>query len=282
MTDFRILGYDNYEAVKDMCKHIWDGNDYIPHIFHNWVDDKKGCFLGAFEESQIVGFGKYSVLMDNQGWLEGLRVHPDYRGKGYANALSDKLFDIAKDDLINSKITNIGMCTHKDTTASINMMTARGFKLDQSCMLVFKDRKNIKDKDLTLDDFTSTTWDISYDDLMSLDYLKNFKNRIVHGFTYLNLCKGVYEDLIDKNALIDVNGFKCIMKLKGNCPSIMCIDESIESINTLSNYFLLKYDCEEIDVCITNATEPLIKELKSNGFEGISDLENDCLYYSYK
>ncbi|RDY25292.1 hypothetical protein CHL78_018930 [Romboutsia weinsteinii] len=56
-----------------MCKDIWDGSGYLPEVFHKWVDDSNGAFIGAFDNNRLVSFGKYSVLIDNQGWLEDLR-----------------------------------------------------------------------------------------------------------------------------------------------------------------------------------------------------------------
>ena len=47
--EFRLLTHDDYEEVKEMCKDIWDGTDYMPLVFHDWVDDEKGEFL-SFED----------------------------------------------------------------------------------------------------------------------------------------------------------------------------------------------------------------------------------------
>lgn len=281
MAYFRILTDEYYNEVKDLCKNIWGGNDYIPKIFHKWISEKEGCFIGLFKDNKLVGLGKYTILIDRQGWLEGLRIHPDYRGHGYANLISDKLLDIAKEDLKNNIITNIGMCTHKDTTASIHMMTNRGFKLEQSCMIAFKNKKFLNNN-ISLDNFEIKTWDISYNQLINLDYFKNFENKIVHGFTYVNLTKEVFNELISSNSLVAINGHKTIIKHKGNSASIMCIEESAESINTISDYCLLKYNCEEVHIYIANATEYLFKELKSNNFELEEEFENDCLYFTYR
>ena len=31
--EFRLLTHDDYEEVKEMCKDIWDGTDYMPLVF---------------------------------------------------------------------------------------------------------------------------------------------------------------------------------------------------------------------------------------------------------
>lgn len=279
MDSFKMLGLEDYDEIKSLCKNIWDGNDYLPDLFHKWVNDKKGCFLSILHDNQIVALGKYSILLDNQGWLEGLRVHPNYRGLGFANKISDKLLSIAKEDLINKKIPSIGMCTHLDTPASINMMENRGFKLEQSCMMIFKENSK---KNTLRDNFDVKEWSISYDDLINLDYFKNFNNRIVYGFTYLNLSESVYNSLIESKSLLEINGHKGIIKFKGKDISIICVDENIDGINTFYNYCSQNYDTDNIEIYITNPTQELISNLKIHNYISLSEYKKDCVYYLYK
>lgn len=58
--------------------YIWDGSDYLPEVFYKWVDDSNGAFIYAFDNNRLVSFCNYSVLTDNQGWLEGLRRFSKY------------------------------------------------------------------------------------------------------------------------------------------------------------------------------------------------------------
>lgn len=78
MIQYRRLTHNDYEDIVDISKDIWDGTDYLPLVFHEWVDDG-GCFLGAvdIEKKKVIGVGKFSILHDKSGWLEGLRVHKD-------------------------------------------------------------------------------------------------------------------------------------------------------------------------------------------------------------
>ena len=81
MIELRIISAGDYDDIKDISKDIWEGDDYLPQVFHDWVQDK-GMFLGAVdkEKQKVVATGKLSILHDGTGWLEGLRVHKDYRG----------------------------------------------------------------------------------------------------------------------------------------------------------------------------------------------------------
>lgn len=276
--NYKILTHEDYDDIVDISRNIWGGNDYLPSVFHKWVDEKDGCFLGLVVDDKVVAVGKYSILIDGQGWLEGLRVHVDYRGRQYAHAICDMLFNLAREDLRNNKITNIAMCTHKDTVASINMMKAKNFYLEDSCLVVFKENDNYN-KDIN--DINIEKWDISYEEFKNLDYFKKNKNRITYGFTYFNLCKEIYDELVKSNSLVIVNGHRCIVKVKGN-PSIICIDNTFEGINDCVNYYLLKENSSEAEIYIHNPSDELISKLKENKYESLTNFENDCLYYVYK
>ncbi|MGL5328366.1 MAG: GNAT family N-acetyltransferase, partial [Peptostreptococcaceae bacterium] len=278
--NYKVLTYDDYNDILDISKDIWDGNDYLPKVFHKWVDDKPGCFLGLVHDDKVVAVGKYTILKDRQGWLEGLRVHADYRGRQFAHAICDTLFYMAREDLRNKKITNIAMGTHKDTKASIKMMEAKDFKLEQSCLVVFKEYKNIN-KDIDIRNYDVKTWDISYEEFRKLDYFKQSNNKITYGFTFYNVCEEVYNELVNDNCLVIINNNRCIVRLKGN-PSIICIDNTFEGINDCVNYYLTKHKSTEAEVYINNSYDELIKELRNNNYESLNDFENDCLYYVYK
>ena len=50
--EFRLLTHDDYEEVKEMCKDIWDGTDYMPLVFHDWVDDEIGEFFCIIDNAK--------------------------------------------------------------------------------------------------------------------------------------------------------------------------------------------------------------------------------------
>ena len=279
--NYKVLTYEDYDDILDISKNIWQGKDYIPKIFHKWVDAKEGCFLGLEKDNKIVAFGKYTVLPDRQGWIEGLRVHIEYRGQQLAHAIIDTLFNIAREDLRNGKTTNIGICTQKDTKASIKMFKAKNFKFIQGCLVCFKSYESIKGLDIKIDDFNIESWNISYEDFKNLDYFKNFNNKLASGFTYLNICEDVYNDLVKNNSLVIVNGHKCIVTMKA-CPSIICIDNTFEGINDATNYYLLKSKAREAEIYVANPYNDLVDKLKNNHYRSMSDFDKDCVYYTYK
>lgn len=62
---------------------------FDPHLdrFDAWLADRAGAFVVAVLDGRVVGCAKLTELDAGQWWLEGLRVHPQYRGRGVAHRL---------------------------------------------------------------------------------------------------------------------------------------------------------------------------------------------------
>ena len=71
--------------VLEISSHIWDGNDYIPSIWDEWLADPDGLLGVAEYHGRVVGVFKLTKFQDNEWYMEGLRVHPDYRDRGIAS-----------------------------------------------------------------------------------------------------------------------------------------------------------------------------------------------------
>ncbi|MDX1686493.1 MAG: GNAT family N-acetyltransferase [Candidatus Promineifilaceae bacterium] len=82
-------------AVNALSAQIWEGEDYVPRRFADWVADDRGEFTVACDGNTVVGFGKLTELAPGEWWLEGLRVHPDHRGRGIARKLHHYVVDLA-------------------------------------------------------------------------------------------------------------------------------------------------------------------------------------------
>lgn len=77
--------------VMDLTRTIWDGEDYVPHVWQDWLSDPLGLLAIAEFGGQVVGLGKLSQLSGVEWWLEGLRVHPDHQGHRIASHLHNYL-----------------------------------------------------------------------------------------------------------------------------------------------------------------------------------------------
>lgn len=77
--------------VLELTSTIWDGNDYVPSVWAEWLADPDGTLAVAESQGRVLGLAKLTRLSERDWWLEGLRVHPEYQGRGIASQLHDYL-----------------------------------------------------------------------------------------------------------------------------------------------------------------------------------------------
>lgn len=65
--------------------------DYLPDVIADWIDadDDSRRTLVAETDGTVVGVVQALLLSADEAWLQGMRTHPDHRGRGVATALTD-------------------------------------------------------------------------------------------------------------------------------------------------------------------------------------------------
>jgi GNAT superfamily N-acetyltransferase len=81
------------EAVLELSSHIWEGNDYLPYVWDEWLADPDGLFGVTEMHGRIAGVFKLTRFQDNEWYMEGLRVHPDFQGLGVASHIHHYVVD---------------------------------------------------------------------------------------------------------------------------------------------------------------------------------------------
>lgn len=66
--------------VLEFAKFIWDGHDYVPHVWNRWLKDPHGILAVAEYGGRAIGCAKVTLLAPGQWWFEGFRVDPKYQG----------------------------------------------------------------------------------------------------------------------------------------------------------------------------------------------------------
>ena len=77
--------------VLEFCKYIWDGHDYIPYVWDEWMADPTGTLFTAEYAGHAVGIARIAHAAPKQWWLEGLRVNPDFQDQKIGSALHEYL-----------------------------------------------------------------------------------------------------------------------------------------------------------------------------------------------
>jgi predicted PurR-regulated permease PerM/ribosomal protein S18 acetylase RimI-like enzyme len=79
--------------MLELTERIWEGHDYTPQVWSEWLADRKGLLAAAELDKRMVGFGKLSRVGPGEWWLEGLRVHPGYQGLKIGSQLTEHLVE---------------------------------------------------------------------------------------------------------------------------------------------------------------------------------------------
>jgi GNAT superfamily N-acetyltransferase len=84
-------------AVLAFATHTWDWGDYLAEVWDDWLADPTGLFMVGEVAGEIVGVDKLTFVAPGEAFFEGLRIHPAYRGRSYAQAFQAHMLAEAKD-----------------------------------------------------------------------------------------------------------------------------------------------------------------------------------------
>ena len=85
----RRLKTSDRDDVMEISRLVWEGHDYLSSVADEWLRDPNSHFYGVEVEGRVVAVGNLHLMEDHRtGWMEGLRVHPEFRGRGFANDIT--------------------------------------------------------------------------------------------------------------------------------------------------------------------------------------------------
>jgi len=82
--------------VEALCAQIWGGEDYVPEVWDAWLADPEGELSVVELDGRVVALAKLSHIADDEWWLEGMRVHPNYRHLGVSRLLQAHQLEVAE------------------------------------------------------------------------------------------------------------------------------------------------------------------------------------------
>ena len=85
------------ERVMELTRDVWDGHDYLPRVFDDWVADASATFQAAEVDGTVVGVQRLRAYAQGIVWYEGLRVATSHRGRGIAAAMLDSAIAEARE-----------------------------------------------------------------------------------------------------------------------------------------------------------------------------------------
>ena len=85
------------ERILEMTRDVWEGHDYIPRVFDDWIEDAGAAFQAAEVDGVVVGLQRLRPYAAGLIWYEGLRVASTHRRQGVARAILQSAIAEARD-----------------------------------------------------------------------------------------------------------------------------------------------------------------------------------------
>jgi ribosomal protein S18 acetylase RimI-like enzyme len=111
------------DAVLAFCAHTWSDGDYIEYVWDDWLADDRGELLVGLLNGHPVAINHLQMVSDDEAWLEGMRVDPQYRREGFGRILTSRTLVAARER--GASVARL--ITSSDNIASQGMITRFGF-----------------------------------------------------------------------------------------------------------------------------------------------------------
>ena len=84
-------------AILDIAGSTWDGHDYLNKELDSIVKNPKSNPFVLEIDDKVIAFANLRIIEHGKtGWMEALRVHSDFREKGYGHIMTNFIVDMAK------------------------------------------------------------------------------------------------------------------------------------------------------------------------------------------
>lgn len=88
---------EDREAVLAFCAHTWDDGDYIADVWDEWLQDGRDVLLVGLLDGQPVAINHMRMVSDDEAWLEGMRVDPNFRREGFGRIITSRTLVAARE-----------------------------------------------------------------------------------------------------------------------------------------------------------------------------------------
>lgn len=136
---FRRITVADKKRVLEVCRDIWEGTDYLPLVFDDWVSDENSWFIGVTFKSELIGFQRVNFITPKDAWLEGLRKDQKCNVKGVGKALNNYILSELKKI---PGLRSIRLSTYIHNYESISIFKKYGFREEKpKCVKSFEKNK---------------------------------------------------------------------------------------------------------------------------------------------
>jgi GNAT superfamily N-acetyltransferase len=119
----RLATSADKEPVLAFCAQTWEHGDYIAEVWDEWLHDPRSSLLVGHLDQQPIALA-HILVVEGEGWFEGLRIAPEFRNQGYGRLM-----------LISSLVeaqrlgaTTLRLITRSSNEAMMNLLPRLGFE----------------------------------------------------------------------------------------------------------------------------------------------------------
>ncbi len=120
----RAARAEDEDAILPFCQNTFSWGDYISEAWDYWLKDTHGQMCVGVANGKPIGMIHVAFLRDSTAWMEGMRVHPEYRRLGIASAM-----DAAGRAYARSRGCKLArLATGTDNLAAQKTLEGQGYK----------------------------------------------------------------------------------------------------------------------------------------------------------
>ena len=272
MLFFRELRSEDIPSIKEISKDIWEGEDYIPQVIDNWLNDEDCMNYGAFRDEgrkEMVGFGRVNLFNRDIAWLEGGRVKNDYQNKGIGREMIKYALDYAK----SVKVRKAQFDTSSKNLGSTALAKYFGFNQKKSTNVL-----NAKRPDIKISEFSSIeVKKVSTKEAKKLYLTFNIgpSDEICMGWSYKSL-KYLSEDdgewyVVNSNAILQKITFKSVSIQEENDIWLIVYGKtnlSFELIQYILQQELKNKENNSFEIFCAPEVAPLVENIGFSYYDG--------------
>lgn len=136
--EIRPAGPADMKAIEEISSLTWEGHDYLHEVAGDWM--KSSGFIVAELEGRVIGTGRMAPMPGGVLWLEGLRVHSDFQGRGFGGLISAWLVAEGCRMIAAGEFEAMEFSTYMGNNRSLSISLKQGFRLVDGFYILYRER----------------------------------------------------------------------------------------------------------------------------------------------
>ena len=124
MINIRAPVISDKEKILAFCQNTFSWGDYVNEVYDSWIDEGELAILE--QDGMPIGMCHGVTYLDERMlWIEGIRIHHDYR----RNGLAEKIIQYIERNAKNSGIIYASMLIESENKPSLSLAEKTGYHI---------------------------------------------------------------------------------------------------------------------------------------------------------